>query len=156
LDALAATEFLGLESALDWLVRGFSDRSGIKVTLDAPADLGRLRPEIEMMLFRVAQEALNNVYRHSESKTACVRLFRKSLNLVLEIADSGKGMKSHFMESTPTPTVGISSMRERVKNLGGTLSIKSAKNKGCVVRATIVAEEKPPLEIRLSSQRFAN
>jgi PAS domain S-box-containing protein len=149
-------EPLGLESALGWLLRGFSDRSGIKVTLDAPADLGRLRPEIELMLFRVAQEALNNVYRHSESKTVRVRLFRKSLNLVLEIADSGIGMNSQFLESTPTTTVGISGMRERVKNLGGTLTIKSAKNKGCVVRATIVAEEKPPLGIGFSSQRFAN
>jgi PAS domain S-box-containing protein len=134
-------EPLGLESALGWLIRGFSNRSGIKVTLDAPVGLGRLRPEIELMLFRVAQEALNNVYRHSESRTACVRLFRKSLNVVLEIADFGKGMTSRFLESTPTPTVGISGMRERVKNLGGTLTIKSTKNKGCVVRATIVANK---------------
>jgi nitrate/nitrite-specific signal transduction histidine kinase len=65
-------------------------------------------------------------------------------------------MKSQFMESTPTPTVGISGMRERVKHLGGTLTIQSTKNQGCVVRATIVAEEKPPSGIGFSSQKFAN
>ena len=55
-------EFFGLESALGWLIRGFSNRSGIKVSLEAKADIGRLRPEIELTLFRIAQEALNNVY----------------------------------------------------------------------------------------------
>ena len=136
-------EISGLESALAWLIRGFSSRSGIKVSLETPAPVGRLRPEIELTLFRIAQEALNNVYRHSESKSASVRLFRKSLNIVLEIADPGKGMKPRFLEGTPTATVGISSMRERVQDLGGTFTIESAKNKGCLVRATILSDDKP-------------
>ena len=126
------------------------------MSLEAKADIGRLRPEIELTLFRIAQEALNNVYRHSESKTASVRLFRKSLNVVLEIADFGKGMKSRLLEGTPTITVGISAMRERVQDLGGTFSIESAKNKGCLVRATISSDDKPRLEDIFSSHSFAD
>jgi two-component system NarL family sensor kinase len=129
-------EVLGLESALTWLVRGFSHSSGIKVSSKIAPSLGRFKPETELTLFRVTQEALNNVFRHSGSKTATLQLFQDSHNVVLEIADSGKGMKSRSIKPTRTLTVGISGMRERVENLRGTFSIESAPGKGCVVRAS--------------------
>ena len=87
-----ALEELGLESTLDWLVRGFSNRSDIQISLKMDSHLGRFKPEIELTLFRVVQEALNNVYRHSGSSTATVRLFRKCESIVVEIADRGRGM----------------------------------------------------------------
>ena len=114
-----------MQSALEWLVRGFSERSGIKISLDVEANLGRFTPEIELTLFRVTQEALNNVYRHSGSNTASIRLFRESGSIVLEIADCGKGMDASSEESEPSLTVGISGMQERVRDMGGTFVIES-------------------------------
>ena len=134
-------ELLGLESALTWLVSGFSNTSGIKTSSKIAPNLGRFKPEVELTLFRVTQEALNNVYRHSESKTATVQLFRDSRNVVLEVADWGKGMKPQFLEPTRPLTIGISGMKERVENLRGTFSIESAPGKGCVVRASAPLEQ---------------
>ena len=130
-------EELGLESALDWLVKGFSSRSGIAISLNTETRLGRFKPEIELTLFRVTQEALNNVYRHSGSTRAAVRLFRKSENIVLEVADRGRGMDPSSLGSSPRSTVGISGMQERVRDVGGTFNIESAPGKGVVVRATL-------------------
>jgi PAS domain S-box-containing protein len=130
-------EALGLESAIEWLVRGFSSRSGIIISLQLATDLGRLKAETELTLFRVTQEALNNVYRHSGSSTAAVRLFRESENVVLEIADQGQGMRPLPVGSTPEFTVGISGMRERVEDVGGKFSVESVPGEGCTVRAAL-------------------
>jgi two-component system NarL family sensor kinase len=130
-------EEIGLVSALEWLVRGFSNRSGIIISLQLATDLGRLKAETELTLFRVTQEALNNVYRHSGSSTAAVRLFRGSERVVLEIADQGQGMQPISVGSTPEFTVGISGMRERVEDVGGKFSIESVPGEGCTVRAAL-------------------
>lgn len=128
---------MGLVSALEWLVRGFSSRSGVIISLQLATDLGRLKAETELTLFRVTQEALNNVYRHSGSSTAAVRLFRESESVVLEIADQGQGMQPLSVGATPDHSVGISGMRERVEDLGGTCSIESNAGEGCMVRAAL-------------------
>jgi len=130
-------EELGLGSALEWLVRGFSSRSGIIISLQLATDVGRLKAETELALFRLTQEALNNVYRHSGSSTASVRLFRESERVVLEIADQGQGMQPFSVGSTPEFTVGISGMRERVEDLGGKFSIESVPGEGCMVSAAL-------------------
>jgi PAS domain S-box-containing protein len=130
-------EVMGLESALDWLVRGFSTRSGIGISLQVAPDLGRLKPELELTLFRVTQEALSNVHRHSGSSTAALRLFRESETVVLEVADQGRGLQPVTVGSPPEFTLGISGMRERVEDLGGTFSIESVPGEGCVVRAAL-------------------
>jgi len=130
-------EEIGLVSALELLVRGFSSRSGIIISLQLATDLGRLKAETELTLFRVTQEALNNVYRHSGSSTAAVRLFCESERVVLEIADEGQGMQPVSMGSTPEFTVGISGMRERVGDVGGRFSIESVLGEGCAVRAAL-------------------
>jgi PAS domain S-box-containing protein len=130
-------EEMGLASALEWLVRGFSSRSGIIVSLQLATDVDRLKAETELALFRATQEALNNVYRHSGSGTAAVRLFRESESVVLEITDAGQGMLPISIGSTPELTLGISGMRERVEDLGGKFSIESVAGDGCIVRATL-------------------
>jgi PAS domain S-box-containing protein len=130
-------EDIGLASALDWLVRGFSSRSSIGISLQLPPYLGRFKREIELTIFRVTQEALNNVYRHSGSSTAAVRLFQESNEIVLEIADCGRGLPPRCAASEPDFTVGISGMRERVQELGGTFSIESIPGEGCTVRAAL-------------------
>jgi two-component system NarL family sensor kinase len=130
-------EEMGLGSSLEWLVRGFSGRSGITISLQLAEDIGRLKAEIELTLFRVTQEALNNVYRHSGSSTAAVRLFQESDEIVLEIADCGRGLPPRAAGADPDFTVGISGMRERVEELGGKFSIESVAGEGCTVRAAI-------------------
>jgi PAS domain S-box-containing protein len=130
-------EVMGLASALEWLVRGFSSRSSIGISLQLAPDLERFRREIELRIFRVTQEALNNVYRHSGSSTAAVCLFQESDEVVLEIADRGRGMPPRSAAPDPAETVGISGMRERVEELGGKFGIESIPGVGCTVRAAL-------------------
>jgi PAS domain S-box-containing protein len=130
-------EEMGLGSSLEWLVRGFSSRSGITISLQLAEDIGRLKAETELTIFRVTQEALDNVYRHSGSSIAAVRLFRESEEIVLEVADEGRGMEPPAVGAVPDGTVGISGMRERVEELGGKFSIESVAGAGCTVRAAL-------------------
>jgi len=120
---------VGLPSALEWYVSGFSDRSQIKVALELPHNLGRLRHDIELALFRIVQEALTNVHRHSESPTAKVTLSKAPGQVRLQVEDRGKGMEVPLNptdnEERPVLGVGISGMRERVRNLGGQMQIRS-------------------------------
>jgi two-component system sensor histidine kinase UhpB len=128
-------ELLGLKPAIELLIKGFSKRSGIKISLETPSEISRFSRELELTLFRVTQEALNNVFRHSKSKSARVRLLMESDLIVLEVADRGKGIKAS--DKSMRLTVGISSMKERVNNLGGAFSITNARRRGCVVRASL-------------------
>jgi two-component system NarL family sensor kinase len=136
-------EEMGLRSTLGWLARGFSSRRGITISLQLATDIGRLEAETELSIFRVTQEALDNVYRHSGSSTAAVRLFRESATVVLEVADQGRGMKPPSVGSVPEFTVGISGMRERVEGLGGKFSIESVSGEGCTVRAALPLANRP-------------
>jgi PAS domain S-box-containing protein len=139
-------EEAGLPSSLRWLVQGFSQRSNVEVTLDIADDLGRLATELEITLFRIVQESLTNVHRHSGSERASVRLRRRGPEVVLEIADPGLGMSGDMLErvraqGSLTPGVGIAGMRERLSQLGGTLEVVPA-NPGTLVRARIRSEVK--------------
>ncbi len=119
---------MGLCSALQWYIDGFAKRSGIATTLDLAEDFGRVNPELEIAIFRVVQECLTNVHRHSGSKKASVRLTRSQDALLLEIHDEGKGIppekKAVLLGSGPVG-VGVRGMRERVIQLRGTLDIES-------------------------------
>jgi len=88
-------------------------------------------------LFRVTQEALNNIYQHSGSKTAEVSLARCSNEVVLRIADNGHGDAKTLSQNNAGFSVGITGMRERIRNLGGTFSIVNTPNAGFVVQAQI-------------------
>ena len=133
-------EELGLKSAISWYVDGFTKRSGIETTLEIPCDLGRLPRDAEMAMFRILQESLTNVHRHSESRTATVRLQLRDARLILEVADQGKGIPSANLEEsgqdwTGALGVGLRGMHERMRQLGGKLELKSTST-----GTTIVAE----------------
>lgn len=130
-------EELGLKPSLQWLIRGYTERSGIRVSLEMPPDFGRLEPDIELALFRLVQEALSNIHRHSGSRTAVVRLVRGPKEVVLELRDVGRGMRLSFLESTGRVGIGIPAMRERVKDLNGRFAIDSAPGMGVTVRASL-------------------
>ena len=130
---------LGLAGALRHYVEGFSQRSGIQVELDSRADLGRCPEEIETTLFRVVQEGLANVHRHSGSTSASVHLVRSGDNIELTIADRGRGLPAGLQLDTAEETrvgVGIAGMRQRVRQLGGRLKITSGPD-GATVRAVL-------------------
>jgi signal transduction histidine kinase len=133
----------GLESAVRWYVDGFVERSKIKVDLDLPKEFGRLPREMETAVFRIVQECLTNIHRHSESPTASIRLRHPDGQVVVEIADQGKGIppeKRERLAVNGTPGVGIRGMRERIRQLGGTLEVNS-KDSGTVVTARLPVAE---------------
>jgi PAS domain S-box-containing protein len=118
----------GLESALRWYVDGFSQRSKIKVDLELPENLGRLPEELELVTFRVIQESLSNVHRHSGSDTATIRLTRSKTSLAFEISDQGRGIaldRQRDMQDAKAG-VGVRGMQERVRQFGGTLQITAS------------------------------
>ncbi|MGC1107888.1 MAG: response regulator [Candidatus Acidiferrales bacterium] len=136
---------LGLPSAVKWYAQGFQQRTGIRVDVDIAADLPRLRPDVEVALFRVVQESLTNVHRYSESPTAYVRVSRDRNEFKLEVGDSGKGMQ---LEKTKAPNaevaplgVGIQGMRQRIRQFSGRLEILSKLGKGTVVLAFLPIRE---------------
>lgn len=119
---------LGLISAVRWYVEGFADRSKIPVALELSSDFGRLPRELETTIFRIVQECLTNIHRHSGSSTAAIRITRDSEHIELEVRDFGKGIPGARGSTGPiTPGVGIQGMRERVRQLNGTLEIHSNK-----------------------------
>jgi signal transduction histidine kinase len=124
----------GLVSALRWYIDGFSQRSKIEVHLDVADDMGRFSPELETAVFRIVQECLTNVHRHSGSPTARVRLTHSGGELRLRVEDDGTGMAPEKIDGKAgaIPGVGIRGMQERVRQLGGTLEVRS-NHKGTVV-----------------------
>jgi two-component system NarL family sensor kinase len=133
-------EELGLVSALRNYVEGYSKRSGIQVELEVATDFGRLPQEIELALFRVAQESLTNVHRHSGSATAKIRMIRDEDGVTLEIKDEGRGMPPEKLDRAkriiPGLGVGIAGMQERLEQLGGRLETLSG-GEGTTVRAIV-------------------
>jgi len=133
----------GLPSALAWYADGFAERSGIKIDLKVSPNFGRLPQEVETTLFRVVQESLTNVHRHSKSPIASIRLSRRSTGVKLEIRDKGQGMPAKVLRSgNPNGQlgVGIMGMRERARQLGGRLEIASSR-RGTTVRLVIPHSE---------------
>jgi len=130
---------VGLVSGLRSYLEGFTERSKIKVDLELPEDLGRLPQDLETAIFRIVQECLTNIHRHSESPVARIRITRSDSEVSLEVEDSGKGTpleKREAMESGGTPGVGIRGMRERLRQFGGSLEINST-DRGTVVIARL-------------------
>jgi signal transduction histidine kinase len=119
---------VGLSSALQWYVDGFGKRSGIATRLELDSDLGRLDPDAEIAIFRIVQECLTNVHRHSGSRKAVVRLNRSAGQVRLEVQDKGKGIPPEKQMSVlgfGRVGVGLRGMRERVRELGGRLEVRS-------------------------------
>ena len=118
---------MGLSSALRWYTEGLAERSAISVELKIPDDLGRLAPEVELAIFRLVQECLTNIHRHSESKTAVIRIGREPDKIYAEVQDHGKGISPERLAEIQSQGVGvgITGMRERVRQCHGELTIDS-------------------------------
>jgi signal transduction histidine kinase len=127
---------IGLLSALRWLADGLRQRSGIKIDLELPESMDRLPPEHELAIFRVAQEALTNVHRHSKSPSVAIRLFERDGAAVLEVDDAGHGIlvggSSSGAVDVAALGVGLAGMRERMRQLGGALSVRTGARGTCV------------------------
>ena len=138
-------EELGLKSAVPWYLDGFTKRSGIKTAFEVSPEFDRIPSDLELALFRVLQESLTNVHRHSGSSTAIVRLLTENQNVILQIIDEGKGTQSKNLEDRTqdwmgTFGVGLRGMNERVRQLGGTLELFSTEA-GTTVSATLPLSE---------------
>jgi signal transduction histidine kinase len=121
----------GLASALQWFVEGFAERSRIPVDLKLAPDLGRLAPDLETTIFRVVQECLTNIHRHSGSPTAGITIRREGGNIRVEIRDWGKGMSLPFRTASSGSIrtgVGIQGMKERVRQLRGGFEMQSGSS----------------------------
>jgi signal transduction histidine kinase len=119
----------GFASAASWYIEGFSKRSGIPTRLDMPKNFNRLPALVEIAMFRVLQEGLTNIHRHSQSSQAIISLKVGSGNVRLTIHDNGKGISSENLERFRSDGVhlgvGLAGMRERIRELGGQLDIRS-------------------------------
>jgi signal transduction histidine kinase len=131
---------MGLEPALRSYVEGFSRRSNIEVSLDVSRLSARYPAEIELALFRVVQEGLGNIHRHSSSRTASIRLREHDHEIILEVTDSGKGIPAEIIQSLEhglvSSGVGLAAMQERMREVGGQLVIEHA-NPGTRLRAVL-------------------
>jgi PAS domain S-box-containing protein len=135
----------GLVEALRHFTAGFAERTGIEVDLEVAPHFGRLTPEMELGLFRMVQECLTNIQRHSGSFTAKMRVDRNPDKIILQVSDAGRGISASKQVQNgtiPKPVgVGIPSMQERAMQIGGRLEIDSSTN-GTTVRITIPVEGK--------------
>jgi PAS domain S-box-containing protein len=129
---------VGLVSALRWYLEGLSERSGIEIHLEVePSDLSRLRPDIETAIFRIIQEALTNMFRHSGAHTGSVSLTESEGRIAVTVRDDGKGIEEQVIQLRPDSLgVGIGGMRQRVRELGGSLRLANA-NPGTIVEVVI-------------------
>jgi signal transduction histidine kinase len=117
----------GLAAALTWYVEGLRSRSRLQMTLSVADDIGRLPSDMELVIFRVVQECLTNIHRHSGSKTAAITIARTPESITVEVRDRGKGMAPKKLAQVQSrgSGVGISGMRERVRQLHGDIRIES-------------------------------
>jgi PAS domain S-box-containing protein len=140
----------GFASAASWFVNGFSQRSGIPVALEMPEDMPRLPEAVEIALFRVLQESLTNVHRHSHAPSAEIKVETDAEQISIEVRDHGRGVPEHILQQIQNEStklgVGLAGMRERVHELGGTFEVTS-NGFGTTVRAAV------PLTVRQETGR---
>ena len=134
----------GLGSAINWYVQGLAERSGLSAEFDVPETFGRLPRELELVVFRVVQESLTNVLRHSESKRVSIRLARDEQAVTVQVEDYGKGMSEERLVAVQSGEtgLGIRAMRERLRPFGGELQIRSSDS-GTQVLVTIPQKQEP-------------
>ena len=143
----------GLRSALSWYVQGLVERSGLAIDLDVSEDLGRLPADMELAVFRLVQESLTNVHRHSGSKTARIRIGREANGVCVEVRDQGHGIASGRLAEIQSngSGLGIRGLRERLWQFGGELKIESnASGTSVLARIPFAKADRPadaePLE----------
>lgn len=128
---------LGLSSALGWYVEGFAQRSKIAVDLEVSPEFSRLSDDLELAVFRVVQECLTNIHRHSGSSSAKIRLTQNPEEVRVEVMDAGRGIPADRMrEGKIVPGIGLMGINERMRQLGGDLEVSSSE-RGTTVTATL-------------------
>jgi PAS domain S-box-containing protein len=139
----------GLKSAINWYVQGLKERSGLDVNLRIPDNLERLPADMELVIFRVVQESLTNVHRHSGSKNASIRIACEADKIIVEVQDHGRGMSPAKLALAEIQSqgsgVGISGMRERVRHSNGELVVES-NGTGTKIVATLLSTAFPATE----------
>jgi PAS domain S-box-containing protein len=117
----------GLDEALKWYIHGLMDRTDLDIQIVIPSNFGRLSPDVELVLFRIVQECLTNIHRHSGSKSAVIRFTRHPSTVSMEVEDRGKGISPEKLAEIQSQSsgVGIRGMRERVRQFNGEMNIKS-------------------------------
>jgi len=118
---------MGLLEAIRWYKQGLAERSGLDITLEVPTEFERLSREMELVMFRLVQECLTNIHRHSGSKTAVIRVSGDGNGVMLVVQDSGKGISPEKLREVHSQGsgVGIRGMRERARHFGGHMLIES-------------------------------
>jgi signal transduction histidine kinase len=129
---------VGLSSALEQYLEGFTKRSGIDTQIEAPpGDFPRFKPELETAIFRIIQEALTNVFRHSGAQKAWVTVAKFDHQIAVTVRDDGKGISENIIEFRPGSLgIGIGGMRQRVKEFGGEVRLRNV-NPGTLVEVSI-------------------
>lgn len=132
----------GLRAGLSWFVEEFGKRSGIAISLEINPEIQRLRAELEIAIYRLVLESLSNIHRHSQSKTADVRISRKDCRVVVRVQDSGRGISPEKLRAIAAGRGGVGSriMAERIRVLGGALEIHS-DGAGTMVTASLPLEQ---------------
>jgi PAS domain S-box-containing protein len=147
---------IGLSSALSWYVQGLAERSSLQIDLKVPENFGRLPSEMELLIFRLVQESLTNIHRHSGSKTALIRIEREGDIVQVKVEDQGSGMSPERLAEIQSrgTGVGIRGMRERVRHFLGDLVIESSDS-GTKVYATLPLKTSPSTHKNNTQQNVA-
>jgi len=129
---------IGLRAALDWYVDGLKQRAGLNVTLNLQSGFERPSREMELAIFRVVQECLSNIHRHSGSSSARIRIARESGKVIVEVSDEGRGMDHDKLAKLRARSTGLGlrGIRERVRQFHGDVDIESHVDRGTSVRIT--------------------
>jgi signal transduction histidine kinase len=137
----------GLRGAIRWYIEGLAERAGLEIDLDIGEDFGRLSEDMELALFRIVQECLTNILRHSGSKTAFIGLARNAEGVSLTIEDNGRGIPAEKLAELRAQRsgVGFTGMRERVRHFGGEMTIESSSN-GTKIEVRLPVAEQATLE----------
>ena len=141
----------GLRSAISWYVRGLTERSGLEIAFKISEGFGRLPSEMELAIFRLVQESLTNIHRHSGSKRATIEISRTPQQVLLEVRDEGKGISSEKLADIQSrgAAFGIRGMRERARQFNGEMTIESS-GKGTLFRVTMPLSKK---EVAVEEQK---
>jgi signal transduction histidine kinase len=130
---------IGLDAALSWYSEGLTKRSGIETSIEMePTDFPRLTPSLETMVFRIIQEALTNVFRHSAAKKCWVSVAKKENQVRVTVRDDGKGITEEIAAFHPEKIgVGIGGIRQRIKEVGGVMTLRNAQPQGAILETVI-------------------
>jgi signal transduction histidine kinase len=133
----------GLPAALSWYIRGLSERSGLDIAFSISEEFGRLPRDMELVVFRLVQEGLTNIHRHSGSKRAIIRIVRDSDRVLIEVRDQGKGIPKEKLAQIQygRAGVGIRGMRERLRQFQGEMILDSTGSGTTVVVTIPVSRE---------------